>query len=255
MFVLVTALGRILLRGSRSPGSRLGALVVTLAVGAASFCCLGVALTDDHPVARAPRRRSPTWRSSRSTSCPGVFIPESEIPERRARTSPTCSRSATSSRRFFTGFEPGHRRSRLRVGNLAVVAAWGLAGLARRRSSRFRLGHRAGIGFRACFTTPASRSRISSGAAGSTTRLLGPLGWRRQVETDEVIAWGIVKPVFFASARRPAGTGGGHVCFSASGTPAVKAAWEGGVASGGADDGAPGNRPQYGPGLLLRLPA
>ena len=79
------------------------------------------------------------------------------------------------------------------------------------------------------------------------TRLLGPLGWRRQVETDEVIAWGIVKPVFFASARRPAGTGGGHVCFSASGTPAVKAAWEGGVASGGVDDGAPGNRPQYGP--------
>ena len=47
--------------------------------------------------------------------------------------------------------------------------------------------------------------------------LLGPLGWRRQVETDEVIAWGIVKPVFFASARRSAGTGGGHVCFSASG--------------------------------------
>ncbi len=77
--------------------------------------------------------------------------------------------------------------------------------------------------------------------------LLGPLGWRRQVETDEVIAWGIVKPVFFASARGPAGTGGGHVCFAASGTPAVKAAWEGGVAAGGSDDGAPGNRPQYGP--------
>ena len=27
----------------------------------------------------------------------------------------------------------------------------------------------------------------------------------------------------------------------------MKAAWEGGVASGGVDDGAPGNRPQYGP--------
>jgi catechol 2,3-dioxygenase-like lactoylglutathione lyase family enzyme len=77
--------------------------------------------------------------------------------------------------------------------------------------------------------------------------LLGPLGWRRQVDTDELIAWGIVKPVFFASARRPAGTGGGHVCFSAHGIPAVKAAWEAGVAAGGTDDGAPGNRPQYGP--------
>ena len=26
----------------------------------------------------------------------------------------------------------------------------------------------------------------------------------------------------------------------------MKAAWEGGVAAGGGDDGAPGNRPQYG---------
>jgi catechol 2,3-dioxygenase-like lactoylglutathione lyase family enzyme len=77
--------------------------------------------------------------------------------------------------------------------------------------------------------------------------LFGPLGWRRQVETDEVIGWGIVKPVFFASTRRPAGTGGGHVCFGGHGIPAVKAAWEGGVAAGGSDDGAPGSRPQYGP--------
>ena len=78
--------------------------------------------------------------------------------------------------------------------------------------------------------------------------LFGPLGWRRQVETDELIAWGIVKPVFFASASRPAGTGGGHVCFVGNRIPAVKAAWEGGVAAGGSDDGAPGSRPQYGPG-------
>ena len=77
--------------------------------------------------------------------------------------------------------------------------------------------------------------------------ILGPLGWRRQVESDEVIGWGIVKPVFFASARRGAGSGGGHVCFAASGIPAVKASWEGGVRAGGTDDGAPGNRPEYGP--------
>jgi catechol 2,3-dioxygenase-like lactoylglutathione lyase family enzyme len=77
--------------------------------------------------------------------------------------------------------------------------------------------------------------------------VLGPLGWRRQIETDELIAWGIHKPVFFASARRPAGTGGGHVCFAAHGIPAVKAAWENGTAAGGTDDGPPGARPQYGP--------
>jgi catechol 2,3-dioxygenase-like lactoylglutathione lyase family enzyme len=77
--------------------------------------------------------------------------------------------------------------------------------------------------------------------------VLGPLGWRRQVETDELIAGGIVKPVFFASNRREASPGGGHVCFAANGIPAVKAAWEGGQAAGGRDDGPPGSRPQYGP--------
>ena len=78
--------------------------------------------------------------------------------------------------------------------------------------------------------------------------VLGPLGWRRQVDTDELIAWGIFKPVFFASTRRPPAPGGGHVCFAAHGIPAVKAGWEGGVAAGGNDDGPPGPRRQYGPG-------
>ena len=44
----------------------------------------------------------------------------------------------------------------------------------------------------------------------------------------------------------PHGPSGGHVCFAASGIPAVKAAWEGGVGAGGTDDGAPGPRPEYG---------
>ena len=78
--------------------------------------------------------------------------------------------------------------------------------------------------------------------------LLGPLGWRRQVESDELLGWGIVRPVFFASKRREPGTGGGHVCFTASGIPAVKAAWEEGVNAGGTDDGEPGIRSQYGQG-------
>jgi catechol 2,3-dioxygenase-like lactoylglutathione lyase family enzyme len=76
--------------------------------------------------------------------------------------------------------------------------------------------------------------------------LLGPLGWRRHVENDEQIGWGIVRPIFFASAKRPGPSGGGHVCFSASGIPAVRAAWEEGTAAGGTDDGAPGPRPEYG---------
>ena len=78
--------------------------------------------------------------------------------------------------------------------------------------------------------------------------LLGALGWRRHIDDAETIAWGIVKPEFFASLRPGAGPGGGHVCFTASGIPAVKAAWEGGTAAGGTDDGAPGPRPEYGGG-------
>lgn len=76
--------------------------------------------------------------------------------------------------------------------------------------------------------------------------VLGALGWRRQGEGSELIGWGIVRPVFFASSRREVAAGGGHVCFAASGIPAVKGAWEGGVAAGGSDDGAPGQRPEYG---------
>jgi catechol 2,3-dioxygenase-like lactoylglutathione lyase family enzyme len=78
--------------------------------------------------------------------------------------------------------------------------------------------------------------------------LLGPLGWRRQVSEPERIGWGIVRPVFFASSKGPAVSGGGHVCFTASGIPAVRAAWEGAIAAGGSDDGAPGPRPEYGGG-------
>ena len=76
--------------------------------------------------------------------------------------------------------------------------------------------------------------------------VLGSLGWRRHIDNPDVVAWGIVRPVFFASAGRPPGGVGGHVCFDASGIPAVKAAWEGGVGAGGIDDGAPGPRPEYG---------
>ena len=76
--------------------------------------------------------------------------------------------------------------------------------------------------------------------------VLGALGWRRHIDNERVVAWGIVRPVFFASAEGAGGDSGGHVCFSASGISAVKAAWEGGVAAGGTDDGAPGPRPEYG---------
>jgi catechol 2,3-dioxygenase-like lactoylglutathione lyase family enzyme len=78
--------------------------------------------------------------------------------------------------------------------------------------------------------------------------VLGPLGWRRQIEESNRIGWGIVRPVFFASSNGPVSAGGGHICFAANSIPAVKAAWEGGLQAGGQDDGAPGPRPGYGGG-------
>jgi catechol 2,3-dioxygenase-like lactoylglutathione lyase family enzyme len=77
--------------------------------------------------------------------------------------------------------------------------------------------------------------------------VLGPLGWRRQVETDERVGWGIFRPVFFVSARHGARAGGGHVAFAANGISAVKAAWEAGINAGGINQGDPGQRPEYGP--------
>lgn len=78
--------------------------------------------------------------------------------------------------------------------------------------------------------------------------VLGALGWRRQIDDEKRIAWGIVRPAFFVTnGGAPVGAVG-HICFSASGIPAVKAAWAGGLVAGGTDRGAPGPRPEYGPG-------
>jgi catechol 2,3-dioxygenase-like lactoylglutathione lyase family enzyme len=77
--------------------------------------------------------------------------------------------------------------------------------------------------------------------------VLGALGWRRFLENDSVIGWGLVRPVFYSSARHDVAPGGGHICFTASGIPAVKGSWEAGIAHGGTDVGPPGQRPEYAP--------
>ena len=72
------------------------------------------------------------------------------------------------------------------------------------------------------------------GAADGRVRARGRLrGQRPQV-------WIVVRG---PRARRP---GYGHVALQASGKAAVDAAYAGGLANGGSDDGPPGQRPQYG---------
>ena len=74
------------------------------------------------------------------------------------------------------------------------------------------------------------------------------LGTRRAFESPAAVAWGDNRPAFWVVARgRAAAPGYGHVALRAVGRSAVDAAYAAGLRHGGADDGAPGPRPQYGP--------
>jgi ABC-2 type transport system permease protein len=125
--LVVAAIGRIAY-GVEIPWERLPAVLLTLAVGAAAFCCLGVALTAAIPSedAAAPIANAillPLYFLS------GVFIPESEIPDGVLHVA-----DAFPIRHFFEAFfeawNPLTQGAGFEWGHLAIVAAWGLAGLA-----------------------------------------------------------------------------------------------------------------------------
>ena len=73
------------------------------------------------------------------------------------------------------------------------------------------------------------------------------LGARRMLESEHAIAYGINGPEFWLVVRGlPPAACYGHVALQASGKAAVDGAYRAGIAAGGADDGPPGLRPQYG---------
>jgi catechol 2,3-dioxygenase-like lactoylglutathione lyase family enzyme len=73
------------------------------------------------------------------------------------------------------------------------------------------------------------------------------LGARRMFESEHAVAYGLNAPhVWIVVRGRAPGPGYGHVALHASGKAAVDAAHAAGLAGGGADDGPPGLRPQYG---------
>jgi ABC-2 type transport system permease protein len=127
MLVLVTALGRIVY-GVEIPWDRLPAVLVTLAVGAAAFCCLGIALTALIPSEDAAPPITnvmvlPLYFLS------GVFIPESEIPEGVLHVADLFP-IRHFFEAFFAAFSPMTVGSGLEWGHLGIVAAWGALGLA-----------------------------------------------------------------------------------------------------------------------------
>jgi catechol 2,3-dioxygenase-like lactoylglutathione lyase family enzyme len=78
--------------------------------------------------------------------------------------------------------------------------------------------------------------------------VLAPLGWRRQEESSGTIAWGMIRPALFITQNGDQQPGFGQVSFPAKSIPAVKAAYESGMASGGKSVAEPGSPPAHGSG-------
>ena len=113
--------------GVTLPTSTLPGLLATLAVGAASFCALGIAYTalipgDDAAPAMTNAVVLPLYFIS------GVFVPVSELPDGLASVA-----GVLPVKPFVDGltiaFDPRTTGTGLAAGDLAVIAAWGLAGL------------------------------------------------------------------------------------------------------------------------------
>jgi len=125
MLVVLSAIGRVVY-GVTVPTGNLGAVVLTLAVGAASFCCIGFALTGAIPSQEAAppivnAALLPLYFIS------GVFVPEDEIPSGVLRFA-----DAFPIRHFFEAFfaawDPNSTGG-LEPGQLAIVLGWGVAAL------------------------------------------------------------------------------------------------------------------------------
>ena len=73
--------------------------------------------------------------------------------------------------------------------------------------------------------------------------LLSPLGWRRIFEDPDAIGYGFFDDLLLvlATGRTPR-PGTGHFCVAATGTPAVRAAYDSALAGGGRSEGAPSPR-------------
>ncbi len=125
MLILLGAIGAAFY-GVDIPWDRLPAILLTLVVGAAAFCCLGIALTAAIPSqdAAAPIVNAlllPLYFLS------GVFIPEDQLPDGVIHFADIFP-----IRHFFDAFldayVPGAGPS-VSWDNLAVVAVWGVAGI------------------------------------------------------------------------------------------------------------------------------
>jgi ABC-2 type transport system permease protein len=124
--VVVAAIGRVVY-DVEIPWDRLPAIVVTLVIGAAAFCCIGVAMTSIIPSEdAAPAITNAVLLPLYFLS--GIFIPESEIPGgvlEFADIFPVRHFFEA----FFAAWNPLTTGSGFEWGHLALVAGWGVAAL------------------------------------------------------------------------------------------------------------------------------
>jgi ABC-2 type transport system permease protein len=126
MVVLVTALGAVFF-GVEVPTTTIPALVLTLVVGAISFSALGFALSAAIPSEdAAPAITNATVLPLYFIS--GVFIPESEIPDGVLQVADLFP-IRHFFEAFFAAYDPTTTGAGFEWDNLAVVVAWGAAGL------------------------------------------------------------------------------------------------------------------------------
>ncbi|HET8976118.1 MAG TPA: ABC transporter permease [Solirubrobacterales bacterium] len=127
MLALVAALGRVAY-DVELPSTTIPGILVTLAVGASAFSCIGFALTTIIPSEdAAPAVTNATVLPLYFIS--GVFIPESEIPEGVLHVADLFP-IRHFFEAFFTAWDPSTTGAGIEWGDLAVVAGWGLAALA-----------------------------------------------------------------------------------------------------------------------------
>jgi ABC-2 type transport system permease protein len=126
MVILVAVIGKLVYDVSL-PDQTVPAVLVTLAVGAAAFSCLGFALTTIIPSEdAAPAVTNATVLPLYFIS--GVFIPDSEIPQGVLSVADLFP-VRHFFEAFFTAWDPNTAGAGIEWGQLAIVAAWGVFGL------------------------------------------------------------------------------------------------------------------------------
>ncbi len=126
MVVLIGAIGHFVYN-VKIPTGTLAALLVAVGVGAAAFSCLGFALAafipnEDAAPAVTNAIVFPLYFLS------GIFVPENELPDGVRNVADAFPVRALFEA-IFKAYDPSTSGSGFALGNLAVVAAWGLAGL------------------------------------------------------------------------------------------------------------------------------